>query len=149
VCQREHWRDIFDGHKTTCSRVSKANFLKKPDLEAYMCNEIQDRLWRLEGHTKPPDLLPSGECTITSGHQEGPVKVVVDFIDGTTRTLVITDEPGIRPVSMTLTEEDPRRRKKYQFQTQADMARWSMGNMNLRWFVTALLNKFNEDFIWE
>ena len=179
VCQRDHWRDIFDGHKITCNRASKAKFYKKPDAEADICKKIQDRLWRLQGHTKLPGLLPSGECTITSGHQKGPVKVVVDFVDGTARTLVITDEPGIRPVTVTLTMEDPRRHKKYRFQTQADCARWSMGNallvqdalgwskgrslvhgqsgrltrglseMNIRCFVTALLNKFNEDLIWE
>ena len=103
--------------------------------------------------------MPSGECTITSGHEKGPVKVVVDLDDGTTRTLIITDEPGIRPVTMTFLTSlcDNGKRKKIKFKTQADCARWHASSAELserchasiRGFVEALLSKFNEEFNWE
>ena len=160
VCQRTHWFDSTEGHKTPCKRVAESKcFSESLDAEQRMCVKIQDRLWRLEGYTRGPCLLPSGECTITSGHEMGPVKVVVDLDDGTTRTMIITDEPGIRPVTLTLVtfNEFNRGCKKIKFKTQADCARWHASRAELserchasiRGFVETLLSKFNGDFIWE
>ena len=128
-----HWKAERDSHKPWCVKVQKAHGPNaKGVAKMYLMEAVQHRMFRLKKkhfYVTRPGLAPSGECTLIEGAITGPVKVKVGLEDGTTKTLVLTANPGVRPVHAVFGNGESRL-----FRTQADCARWlhSLGKAHLQ-----------------